>query len=261
MKYIAGYGMVIVILGLLVLCGCGKDEPTELPKTIKGKDGAPMVLIPAGEFQMGGNDHDNEKPIHTVYVDAFYMDKYEVTNKQYGKFMDATGYKAPRYWSDSKYNAPEQPVVSVSWHDAAAYAKWSGKRLPTEAEWEKAARGDLTGKKYPWGDKLTHDDANYKGTGGKDRWDNTSPVGSFSPNGYGLYDMTGNVCEWCSDWLGENYYSSSPKRNPTGPSSGEKRVLRGGEWFYFPSDNLRCAGRSSSNPTYTILLVGFRCVE
>ena len=165
-----------------------EEEKTAVPPLSKegkggfktGKDGAEMVLIPAGEFQMGSNyGYNDEKPVHTVYLDAFYMDKYEVTNALYKKFMDATGHKAPAYWNDSSYNAPDQPVLGVSWNDAKAYAEWAGKRLPTEAEWEKAARGGLVGKKYPWGDSISHDDANYGGTGGKDKWDGTSPVGSF----------------------------------------------------------------------------------
>jgi len=156
---------------------------------ITGKDGAPMALITAGDFQMGDDwkgSNDDEKPIHTVYLDAFYIDKYEVTNAQYKKFTDATKHKEPKYWNDSKYNAPNHPVVGVEWNDAKAYVDWAGKRLPTEAEWEKAARGGLTGKQYPLGNTLTHDDANYAGTGGKDVWTYTSPVGSFAPNGYGL---------------------------------------------------------------------------
>ncbi len=230
--------------------------------TIIGKDGAEMVLITAGEFQMGSNDgQDNEKPVHSVYLDAFYMDKYEVTNAQYRKFMDATGYKAPSYWNDPKYNDPKQPVVGVSWNDAKAYADWASKRLPTEAEWEKAARGGLAGKKYPLSDNISHDDANYSGTGGKDQWKYTSPVGSFSPNGYGLYDMAGNVWEWCSDWYDSGYYSNSPESNPTGPSSGTSMVIRGGSWYYF-DDILRVAYRYDlgSFPASGVGL-GFRCVQ
>jgi sulfatase modifying factor 1 len=225
-----------------------------------------MVLIPAGEFQMGSNDgHEDERPVHTVDLDAFYMDKYEVTNAQYKKFIDATGYPAPRYWSDSRYNASNQPVVGVTWYDAKAYCKWlsekEGKtyRLPTEAEWEKAARGGLVGKKYPWGDILTHDYANYKGTGGRDKWDGTSPVDSFLPNGYGLYDMAGNVWYWCADWYGENYYSSSPKYNPKGPNSGRGRVLRGGSWGD-PESYLRVSIRIYYAQT-DLNNIGFRCVS
>jgi len=240
------------------------EQKSELPVTanlkgIIGKDGAEMVLIPAGEFSMGSNDYGDEKPVHTVYLDAFYIDRYEVTNAQYKKFMDATGHKAPAFWSDSKYNAPNHPVVGVSWNDAKAYAEWAGERLPTEAEWEKAARGGLVGKKYPWGDNITHDDANYDGTGGKDVWEHTSPVGSFAPNGYGLYDMAGNAWEWCADWYDSGCYAKSPSRNPTGPDSGSSRVLRGGSWGYGGTDSLRVAYRGFDDPAYMFGFVGFRC--
>lgn len=208
---------------------------------------------------MGSDDgKDDEKPVHKVYLDAFYMDRYEVTNAQYRKFMDATGHRAPLHWDDSRYNAPDQPVVGVNWHNVSAYTKWAGKRLPTEAEWEKAVRGGLTGKKYPCGDKFTHDGANCNGTGGRNRWEYTAPVGSFSPNGYGLYDMSGNVREWCADWYGS--YSSSPQNNPTGPGSGAWRVLRGGSW-HCRDDCLRCANRYGYFPSETCNLIGFRCAE
>lgn len=241
---------------------------------IVGQDGAPMALIPAGEFQMGSNDGGNDElHIHTVYLDDFYMDVYEVTNAQYKKFTDATGHKVPYYWNNSDYNAPNQPVVGVSWYDAKDYAEWTGGRLPTEAEWEKAARGRLEGKTYPWGDVFTNDDANYAGyaggTGGKDIWNYTSPVGSFAPNGYGLYDMAGNVWEWCVDWYGADYYMKSPRQNPTGPSSGTRRVLRGGSWCYYSLDGystfafspLRVASRDYNLPADTDRRVGFRCVQ
>jgi len=245
-----------------------ETEPTVVTgtPTIIGKDGAEMALIPAGEFLMGSNDaniNNDEKPIHTVYLDAFYIDKYEVTNAQYKKFMDATGYKAPYYWNDSNYNDPKQPVVGVTWNDAKAYADWAGKRLPTEAEWEKSARGGLVGKKYPWGDELTHDNANYDGTGGKDIWNGPAPVGSFEPNGYGLYDMAGNVWEWCADWYGSNYYANSPKSSPKGPSSGllPMRVLRGGSWIHPIANALRVAARFSNPPMIVFNSFGFRCVQ
>ena len=233
---------------------------------ITGKDGAPMALIPAGEFQMGSNDGGNdEKPVHTVYLDAFYIDKYEVTNALYKEFMDATGHSASPGFHSSRYNAPNQPVALITWGDAKAYAKWAGKRLPTEAEWEKAARGGLARKKYPWGDDITHDDANYDGAGGNDRWEYTAPVGSFAPNGYGLYDMAGNVGEWCADWYDEDYYSNSPRRNPKGPHLkkyivANHRVLRGGSWGDTPS-NLRVAGRSGNDPAAGYNSYGFRCAK
>jgi sulfatase modifying factor 1 len=249
--------------GFVMIYGYSTNGGTSdnLEPVITGKDGMQMRLIPAGEFQMGSNDgEDNEKPIHTVYLDAFYIDIYEVTNAQYKVFMDATKHNPPLYWNDQNFNDPKQPVVGVSWNDATAYAKWAVKRLPTEAEWEKSARGGLVGKKYPWGDDVTHDNANDDGTGGKDVWEYTSPVGSFAPNGYGLYDIAGNAWEWCADFSDNNYYASSPKSNPTGPASGSYRVLRGGGWndsfFAF-----RVASRTGLTPSKTLDYIGFRCVQ
>ncbi len=222
-----------------------------------------MVLIPAGWFLMGspeGVGGSDEHPQHKVWVDAFWIDRYEVTNAQYEKFMKATGHSVPEFWNDDDFNKPEHPVVGVSWDDAVAYAQWAGKRLPTEAEWEKAARGGLVGKRYPWGDGISHYNANFEGTEGRDRWNGTSPVGSFPPNRYGLYDMAGNAWEWCADWYGYNYYSSSPERNPKGPNIGKLRSLRGGGWGYNP-DHVRVASRRYcyGRPMYTVNHLGFRC--
>jgi formylglycine-generating enzyme len=236
-----------------------KPSSTAKSLTIIGNDGATMTIIPAGEFVMGDNDFNDAK-VHKVYIDAFYMDVYEVTNAQYKKFMDAGHHYGSKYWYDSNYNAPNHPVVGISWNDAVAYAEWAGKRLPTEAEWEKAARGGFVGQKYPWGDAITHDDANYSGTGGKDVWDMASPVGSFAPNGYGLYDMVGNVCEWCADWYNGSYYTNPPKQNPKGPHSGQWRVLRGGSWSLINVNDLNVANRDFNNPQYEDINVGFRCV-
>jgi formylglycine-generating enzyme required for sulfatase activity len=235
-----------------------------------------MVLIPAGEFQMGDSFNegaDDKLPVHTVYLDAFYIDKSEVTNVQYRKFVQATGHKEPegniyvngswvwgKPWQDKNYNGDNQPVMCVSWNDAKAYADWAGKRLPTEAEWEKSARDGLVGKRYPWGDDISYDNANYWEKGGKDVWTYTSPVGSFAPNGYGLYDIAGNVWEWCSDWYDSNYYANSPKSNPTGPGSGSYRVLRGGSWNFY-AYYLRVSYRCLFVPTFTFYGVGFRCVS
>jgi len=260
-------------------------------KEIVGKDGAPMVLIPAGEFEMGSNDgFDNEKPVHTVYLDAFYIDKYEVTNAQYKKFVQAKKYREPegygyidyewkkgfKPWLGKNFNEDNQPVVCVSWEDAKAYADWAGKRLPTEAEWEKAARGGEKGKKYVWGDGWLPP----KGAGNfadqtlkkvfrdwiiiggyDDGYAYTSPVGSFNPNGYGLYDMAGNVWEWCADWCDDKYYTNSPKLNPTGTGSGSYRILRGGSWRTINMLNLRVAYRYYDDPMDVRDAVGFRCVE
>jgi len=244
-----------------------------------GNDGAKMVLIPAGEFEMGSNNGDpDERPVHTVYLDAFYIDIYEVTNAQYKKFVDATGYPKPVYWRSDNFNEPDQPVVGVTWEDANAYAKWAGKRLPTEAEWEKAARGGLVGKNYSWGDSPIPPKGagNFADMTAKlvfKRWDvisgyddgysHPAPVGSFSPNGYGIYDMMGNVWEWCYDWYDANYYSRSPKNNPKGPESGRDHVIRGGSWFA-DKDCLRVSNRFNYDPSYVIqsaFNIGFRCVQ
>jgi len=248
-----------------------KVSKKELPPKAVGKDGAPMVLIPAGEFLMGSDDgDDNERPVHPVYLDTFYMDVYQVTNERYAKFLneygketDSAGHelinidnksclieKSGRtYRPRSGYE--NHPVNCVSWYGAVAYAEYYDKRLPTEAEWEKAARGGLEGKKYPWGDESPEGRANFKSGG-------TKPIGSFAPNGYGLYDMAGNAWEWCSDWYDKNYYKGSPRENPTGPSSGKYRVCRGGSWDYYPY-GLRAAYRGWGDPSYGYGARGFRC--
>lgn len=244
---------------------------------------APMVLIPAGEFQMGDAFHEGksaEIPVHAVYLDAFYMDVYEVTNARYTAFLNEYGSNvAPDgckliyieefslIEKDGEIYRPkagyeEYPIMDVTWVGAEAYAGFYGKRLPTEAEWEKAARGGLAGKRYPWGDDISHDNANYEGTGGKDVWNSLCPVGSFAPNGYGLHDMVGNIWEWCADWYAFNYYSKPPPyRNPLGPASGRQhgwfKVLRGGSCSDDPY-RLRVAYRSFYYPTMGFG-TGFRC--
>jgi len=170
------------------------------------KDGSQMAYIPAGSFEMGDAKNVTEswtersRPVHTVTLDGFYMDKTEVTVGQFKAFLaDDSSYSWGGSWDSVVTYSPtdEHPMIYVNWEDAVAYAEWAGKRLPTEAEWEKAARGGLKGKEYPWGDEVTHDDANYSDTGGTDTWTYSAPVGSFEANGYGLYDMAGNVYEWC----------------------------------------------------------------
>ena len=248
------------------------DEGTEpqsesaqgkIPKRITGKDGTPMVLIPAGEFQMGSDEgEDDEKPVHTVYVDAFYMDIYEVTNVQYQKFLDATGRGKRDHWSLELpgFGQPNQPAIGVAWGSAVKYCEWAGKRLPTEAEWEKAVRGGLEGKKYPWGD----DPPNETKTNYNNNVGHPTPVGSYPPNGYGLYDMEGNVEEWCYDWYRPDYYQNSPKRSPKGPSSGfhSRRVVRGGSWYEI-ANWFRCAHRQgfAQKPSRNVYNFGFRCVQ
>jgi formylglycine-generating enzyme required for sulfatase activity len=251
----------IIVALMLLYSACSNNESSDdgqnntVTNEIVGKDGASMILIPAGEFLMGSYEgYDNEKPVHTVYLDDFYMDKYEVTNAQYKRFMEATTHKASYWLNDLKYNAPDQPVVGVNWEDATAYALWAGKRLPTEAEWEKSARGRLEFKLYVWG----NDWPPPKGSGNfadetyidgyNDGYAYTAPVGKFPPNGYGLYDMDGNVEEWCADWYGKDYYANSPKDNPKGPSSGYAKMSRFGSFATCLSDMLRVSYRNGHYP-------------
>ena len=204
----------------------------------------------------------DELPVHTVTLDAFYMDTHEVTVGQFKQFVNQSGYNYGGNWNDvAKYSpGDDYPMIHVSWNDAVAYAEWAGKRLPTEAEWEYAARGGLVGKRFTWGDdeRLARDYTNYKGVEGKDTWDETAPVGSFEPNGYGLYDMAGNLLEWCQDWY--NYYKNSPSNNPQGPEDGGVRVLRGGSWNYL-TYYLRLAYRNYAYPSFRNKFIGFRCVS
>ena len=232
-----------------------------------------MALIPAGSFQMGSNENSDEQPIHTVTLDAYYIDQYEVTNAEYADFLNARGNQSEGgvTWlveGDSdvlitqnggewqpKSGYGNYPVVGVSWYGAAAYCEWRGARLPTEAEWEKAARGGLEGKQYPWGDTISCADANYYSCVG-----NMTIVGKYAPNGYGLYDMAGNVWEWVADWYASDYYGSSPSSNPTGPASGEYRVLRGGSWNNNDS-RARSAYRMRATPYSAWDDVVFRCAR
>ena len=232
--------------------------PPALQQT--SRDGAEMVSVPAGEFWMGSDDSDaysDEKPRRRVYLDAFRIDKFEASNALYRRFMEATGRAAPSYWNDSMWNEPSQPVVGVDWYDASAYCSWAGKRLPTEAEWEKAARG-TDGRKYPWGDQWDSSRAN----SAESKIGKMVSVGSY-PSGvspYGAHDMAGNVWEWVADWYGDNYYSQAPNRNPKGPDSGQYRVLRGGSWFNLPR-GLRVSLRNRLTPAYRGGLIGFRCAQ
>ena len=206
---------------------------------------------------MGSPENEGESyehPQHSVYLDAYYIDKYEVTFEQYDKFCDATGRKKP---SDEGWGRGNRPVINVNWNDAAAYAKWANKRLPTEAEWEKACRAGST-TKYSFGDNefLLGNYAWYDSNSGN----KTHPAGEKKPNAWGIYDMHGNVWEWCSDWYDENYYQNSPGKNPTGPASRALRVHRGGSWGL--DDNYcRSADRYGYRPGGGHVSVGFRCAS
>jgi formylglycine-generating enzyme required for sulfatase activity len=224
-------------------------------------DGMTMVYVPAGEFQMGTEQYGDESPIHTVYLDAYWIDQTEVTNVMYARCV-AVGvcnepYKTNSFSRDSYYgNAGfyDYPVIYVLWEDANNYCTWTGRRLPTEAEWEKAARG-TDGRIYPWGDEIDETYANYNNHVG-----DTTAVGIYEKGTsfYGAYDMGGNVREWVADWFDDDYYAGSPSVNPLGPDSGTYRVMRGGSWDEYAID-IRSANRNGPNPSPTHLNPGFRC--
>ncbi len=263
--------LLMVALWAMPLMGIAAETETAqsddpFSKTVIKKP--ETVLIKGGAFIMGLErkpDPKNKKPKyidnppHKVSVDSFYMDKYEVTNAQYEVFCKATKTKAPIFWGMDRFRCgpkfPDHPVVGVTQANARKYAEWRGMRLPTEAEWEYAARGGLKGKHYPNGDDLTETDAN---CGNKK--EGTTPVGSYPANGYGLYDMAGNVREWVQDFYTKDYYKNSPLKNPEGPKAGKGRIVRGGGWLNGKS----CCKlhRRYNLPTYwTDFAVGFRCAK
>lgn len=246
---------------------------------ISEKDDMVMVYVPAGEFKMGSEKYGSgEKPVHTVNLGAFWIDQTEVTNAMYARCVAAGECDPHRstksYTHDSYYGNPEfdeYPVVYVSWSDAKAYCAWADKRLPTEAEWEKAARGEDR-RTYPWGNewdvrttlRLNFSDKNDpidpSDTVADDGYADTAPVGNYlnGASPYGAYDMAGNVWEWVADWYGENYYSTSPLSNPLGPNSGTERVVRGGAWND-PAEGVRSANRGRGPSSANNSRVGFRC--
>jgi iron(II)-dependent oxidoreductase len=219
-----------------------------------------LILIPAGEFLMGSDSDGDHNPAHNVYIDSFYIDKYEVTNAQYLEFCEATDHKLPQFWGKDEFRSgpgyPDHPVIGLSWRDAAEYAKWRGKRLPTEAEWEYAARGGLVGKKYPNGDTLDPSHGNHS----KSELGGPMAVGSYAANGYGLHDMQGNVLEWVQDYYEADYYSSSPTSNPKGPEAGRFRIMRGGGWYSGPYCN-QVHFRNALPENWVDFNLGFRCAK
>ena len=335
--------MLIGMFSALFFSSCGNGE-TQKNTPIEVKDG--MVLIPAGDFQMGsegGQSRQDESPVHRVSVDAFWMDQTEVTNAQFKAFIDATGYvttaeKKPN-WEELKKELPsdtpkpndsllqaaslvfeatsgpvnlndygawwrwkpkaswrnpkgkgstlegkmDHPVVHISWYDAQAYAAWVGKRLPTEAEWEWAASGGQNGVKYPWGDEpITKGPVKANAWEGnfpyqnslQDQFFYTAPVGSFEPNPFGLFDMAGNVCEWCSDWYDFTYYESFQNKktsNPKGPDAPydpyqpylKQKVMRGGSFLCNDAycSGYRVSSRMKSSPDTGLQHTGFRLVK
>ena len=261
-------GMKTVFIHLLLLI---------IPLTMSVQAGD-MALIPSGAFLMGSLDGEaDERPAHRVHVDAFYIDRHPVTNADYARFLNMFGNrieegkrwldidgplsswlckirkKEGRYVPKSGYE--NHPVIKVSWYGATAYARWVGKRLPTEAEWERAARGIWEGQRFVFGNTITPDQANVGGLHA------TTPVGSYPPNAFGLCDLTAGVWQWGSDWYDPDYYSRSPSRNPKGPESGTQKVLRGGSWFH--KDSWRVATRGADDPLSKgfCFVTGFRCVK
>lgn len=277
-----------------------------------------MIFIQGAEFLMGTDDNegfpnDGEGPVRSVKVDSFYIDACAVSNAEFKKFADATGYVTeaehfgwsyvfhlfvppevaakvtqvvkgtPWWWNveGACWKHPEgpgtsieermdHPVIHVSWNDAMAYCEWAGKRLPTEAEWEYAARGGLVQKRYPWGDLLKPDGEHrcniWQGkfpekNNASDGFAGTAPVRSFPPNGFGLYNVSGNVWEWCADWFSPTFHVNGPRDNPKGPPSGQARVLRGGSYLCHKSycNRYRVAARSQNTPDSSTGNIGFRC--
>jgi formylglycine-generating enzyme required for sulfatase activity len=288
----------VAALSVVGLCAGSLASSKPLPKSSLKIE---MISIPAGSFLMGysgvGNDKDysksDEHPQHSVTLAAYSIGKYDVTRGQYKQFMKAGGYSNKSYWSgegwkwkvNAKRTEPDRwaakqtwgkqtftqtdnhPVVGVTYYEAEAFCKWAGGHLPTEAQWERAARWNSKTKHanvYPWGDVWDAEKCNnysdHNSAGGGYQNLQTAPVGSY-PSGAspaGCQDMAGNVWEWCKDWYGEEYYSQSPSSDPQGPTSGSSRVLRGGGWGNYGDSSYRCAFRYSSAPSDGYILYGFR---
>lgn len=229
-----------------------------------------MVFIPGGEF-LRGRSHTlpddglqwvpdlvkDDQPVKLIQVAPFYLDTHEVTNVDYARFVKVTNHRAPYNWPEGKLPVGKEkfPVSGVSWNDAEAYAKWVGKRLPSEAEWERACRGLTEKAKYPWGEKAPTDrDARFGVMSGPQE------TGKCAANSFGLYDMAGNVWEWTADWYDRDYYQKAPAENPKGPDTGQYKVLRGGSWADVPK-YLTCAYRSWARSAERSPNIGFRCAK
>lgn len=232
-------------------------------KEFIGKDGVPMVLIPGGEFIMGSEEKPDERPPHPVYLADYYIDIVEVTTGLYRKFLVSTKRDPPYKWDDVLEGRDDnKPVIGVTHHDAVAYCRWAEKRLPTEAEWEKAARG-TDQRKFPWGnDEPSELQGNFGRCCGWKGYSLLNTVGATEQGKslYGVYDLAGNVWEWVADWYAKDYYKKSPSSNPTGPSTGDRKVIRGGSWSNAIAD-LRATARDRVPPAYKNMSLGFRCAR
>jgi len=253
----AGYLFLLHLLVLTALfhAGVALAGPTPPPG---------MVYIPSGYFQMGTSQGaEDEGPVHFVSTRAYFIGKHEVSNAEYMEFVQATGHAKPALWDDPNFNAPDLPVVGVSWHDAMAYAHYKGGRLPTEAEWEKAARGN-DGRLWPWGEKWAKGFFTYFANvfGDDDNFPRTAPVTYYEAgqSPFGLLNVAGNVWEWCLDWYDSDYYRSSPEFDPMGPETpGQGRVLRGGSWVN-DLDGIQVVRRAHNDPDVQNDIYGFRIV-
>ena len=274
------------IIFILLCCVCAV-----LPAVAQTAAPEGIVLIPAGKFWMGrafsifldtgdllARDKIDDRPANNIYLVAFYIDKYEITNTDYARFVEATHARPPWHWLEGLIPKGEEkfPVANVNWYEATDYCKWAGKRLPTEAEWEKAARGGLDRAHYAWGDDtidkndelgllapqvaLRNTATPVPATLGRPR---ANPVGSFAPNGFGLYDMIGNVMEWTNDWYDNNYYPFMPKQNPRGPDTGRYKSVRGAGYADQGGHGMeKLVGyRNFSDPDTRMTTIGFRCAK
>ncbi len=235
-----------------------------LYKTIVGDDGREMIEIPEGPFKMGSNEGDyDEAPEHQIYLSTYYLDTYEVTQAEYDRFVKMTKRGKPfiPVFDDdpSKILKPEYAAIGMSWFDAVAYCQWAGKRLPTEAEWEKAAKGEGS-RTYPWGETMSPAYANLEGA--EDGYKYLAPPGKIEAgrSPYGLYDMAGNVAEWVADTYDDKYYAKTSYRDPKGPDEGQNKVIRGGSWRESPA-GARIAKRFQAKPWRTDATIGFRCAK
>lgn len=283
MKFMRTSSLLGLSLLLLSTCTLAESLATRTPPSVQeftDEHGAAIVAIPSGGFMMGSEDgYENEAPVHEVWLDEYAIDVYEVTNEDYARFLSEKGNweEGGVTWYDASSERAQirlqgeawaaeagyarHPVVKVSWYGAQAYCAWRGARLPTEAQWERAARGGLEGRRYPWGDEnptCGMDDlsgANYRACG-----EERLPVGSYPPNGFGLYDMAGNVWEWTADWFAADAYQDALAENPSGPLDGAYRVLRGGS-YQMDAKLLRVAWRGKVTPDNRDDEGGFRCAR